>query len=554
MSKKPNAEFAKIQASLLKAYADFSRANGRHPSRADMLDQGHSRDQIRAHFGSLEKLKVAAGKAHPEIFAGIFDQDTLTEKRMEATRKEIHRFKRLVVTTAVTGCSVDEEFYNSLQTYCDLNDARLVVLISSDPAAIKNNFYLDPTLLDELVVYDDVAVNNNLFLSTIKLSAKQIDPVTSLGRIGQRNGSMIYASPKQRLKMAATSNHALPHAMWTTGAITTPGYDTDRYMSKRVSYLATHDHVMGALIVEIENKDVFHCRPIQADAEGCFADLGVLYSPNGVQAYRPQALVMGDWHSGSTCPKVVEATFEDANNIFERTQPLELVLHDFFDGMSINHHEEKDVLLRARRAELGKLNLAEEVKNCTVELNFLAAKAPCRIVASNHDDFLRRYLTEGRYLKEPANLRFAADLVGAAIDGANPLQVACEKSGLKHLDRIKWLKLDDDYKVAGVELGCHGHKGSNGSKGSTRAMENAYGNSVSGHTHTPEILRGAMVVGTSTVLHLDYNQGPSSWLNAHALVYPNGQKQLINIIEGKWSLPIAPRLAAALKAAAKKRR
>jgi hypothetical protein len=63
------------------------------------------------------------------------------------------------------------------------------------------------------------------------------------------------------------------------------------------------------------------------------------------------------------------------------------------------------------------------------------------------------------------------------------------------------------------------------------------GKSITGHKHSPGIFRDAFVVGTSTVLNLDYAAGaPSSWMNTHAVLYPNGKAQLINIIEGDFKL------------------
>ncbi len=90
--------------------------------------------------------------------------------------------------------------------------------------------------------------------------------------------------------------------------------------------------------------------------------------------------------------------------------------------------------------------------------------------------------------------------------------------------------------MADIELGAHGDKGANGARGSLLAMENAYGNSVSGHSHTPEILRGAWQVGTTSLLKLEYVKGPSSWMHTSCLVYPNGSRQLINAINGLWRL------------------
>jgi hypothetical protein len=137
------------------------------------------------------------------------------------------------------------------------------------------------------------------------------------------------------------------------------------------------------------------------------------------------------------------------------------------------------------------------------------------------------------YIKDPHNKKIALELALAMVNGLDPLKTGVEKY-LGADKPVTWLKRDEDYKIARIELGSHGDLGSNGGTHSLRSMENAYGNSVSGHTHTPEILRGAWQVGTCSLLKLDYNVGPSSWVHSSCVVYPNGGRQLINVINGKW--------------------
>jgi hypothetical protein len=59
---------------------------------------------------------------------------------------------------------------------------------------------------------------------------------------------------------------------------------------------------------------------------------------------------------------------------------------------------------------------------------------------------------------------------------------------------------------------------------------------VIGHSHQPGIDEGAYQVGTSTGLRLEYNQGPSAWLNAHCVVYASGKRSLLFVIDGEWRL------------------
>ena len=82
----------------------------------------------------------------------------------------------------------------------------------------------------------------------------------------------------------------------------------------------------------------------------------------------------------------------------------------------------------------------------------------------------------------------------------------------------------------------HGDRGPNGARGSIKNLRRIGVKSIIGHSHSPGIDEGAYQNGTSTRLRLGYNVGPSSWLNAHTVVYANGKRSLINIIDGKWRL------------------
>ena len=57
---------------------------------------------------------------------------------------------------------------------------------------------------------------------------------------------------------------------------------------------------------------------------------------------------------------------------------------------------------------------------------------------------------------------------------------------------------------------------------------------IIGHSHSPGIEEGCYQAGTSTNLRLEYNLGPSSWLNAHVVLYGNGKRAILPIIDGLW--------------------
>ena len=165
-----------------------------------------------------------------------------------------------------------------------------------------------------------------------------------------------------------------------------------------------------------------------------------------------------------------------------------------------------------------------------VELNNYAKKETV-IVKSNHDEFLDRWLEDGKYIKDPINFKLGHILAIAKYDGIDPLKFYFESG---HDTYIKFLKKDESFEIAQVQLGAHGNEGANGARGSLDAMEKSFKNSISAHTHHMRIVRGAWSVGTSTFLRIGYNTGSSSWTNTSALLYPNGMRQLISVIDGRW--------------------
>ncbi len=523
--------------SIISSYVRLAKKLKRDIRMKDLQAEGITKDMVSHHFGSLSALERIARNFKPDSFFDVPVEKLYSQKALASLRDDVQAHKRFVITTAVTGCNVHDKFYSSIKSYCEAKDAKLLILMAADPAhspSVKEWGTIAAKLKDETIVLEDTKLNSNFFLSTIKLSAKHIDPTTGLGRIGQRNGTFVYASPKQRLKAVPTSNSSLPHFMMTTGAITVANYKSEAYLSQRTAYIAEHDHVLGAVVVEIVDDKIYHFRQIQADSKGAFFDLGVKYSPSGISDSRPEAFVLGDWHAGSTDPLARKAWFD----VSAATNPKRIILHDAFDGMSINHHEKNYKILKAKRAERGQLSLEEEFKTMAADLESIAALTDeVVIVKSNHDQFLERYLQEAHYVSDPHNHRLSLALAMDMLDGKDPLKSAITaRLTPATAKKIRWLSIDDDHQIEGIQCGAHGHLGSNGARGSLQSMEAAYGNSVSGHSHTPEILRGAWCVGTSSHLKLDYNRGASSWLHSSCLIYQGGSRQLINSIEGQWNL------------------
>lgn len=492
----------------------------RYPTMADLATEGVTRAKLRTHYTSLEELK-------DDLV--VKSKDILDPIRTDVKRSIKPGVKRLIVTTAVAGAKADQGFLKSLDVYAKARSAEVVILVSVTDA---HTVTIDPSLKKYTIITTDTALNSKIGVLGIKNSAKKADPVTGLPRIGQRNGSFIGASPKQRLKFVATGPSTLPHALMTTGAVTLPNYTQSRDLITQLNYVSEQDHVMGAVVVELEDDTFFHFRQVQADSKGRFADLGKLYSPSGVKDYAPEAFVLGDWHSGETDPEAY-ACWEAVS---KATKVKSWIMHDMFSGNSINPHVRGKHLTRAKMAAENLLSLKDELDGFVKDVLSLSNRRKLVIVKSNHDEFLDRYLNDGMYLDDAPNHRLALDLACAVLDNKNPLQDYFENNAKKTKNPVKWLVRDESYKVADVELGQHGDIGSNGARGSAVSMESAYGKCVYGHSHTPNILRESWCVGTSTYLQLSYNRGASSWFHSSCLVYPNGQRQMINNIQGRYTI------------------
>ena len=393
MRKKPEVKTVSKKINISKLYARLAKKLKRDIRMQDLQDAGITKDMVTHHFGSLTSLEKVARSQYPGSFFDVTVDSLYSPKAIADLRQEVATSKRFVVTTAVNGCEVHPRFLASIKNYCKQNDASLLILVASDPAASRDKEWgtISSKLKDETIVIEDTRLNSNVFLSTIKLSAKHIDPTTGLGRIGQRNGTFIYASPKQRLKAVPVSNSTLPHFMMTTGAITVGNYKSDMYMSQRTAYIAEHDHVLGAIVVEIVDDKRYHFRQIQSDSKGAFYDLGVRYTPSECVKVQPEAFVLGDWHAGETDPGAKKAWFD----VSKLTKPKRILLHDAFDGISINHHERNYKLLKAKRAENNQLSLQNELSILSSDIQEIAELTDeVIVVKSNHDQFLERYLQE----------------------------------------------------------------------------------------------------------------------------------------------------------------
>ena len=150
------------------------------------------------------------------------------------------------------------------------------------------------------------------------------------------------------------------------------------------------------------------------------------------------------------------------------------------------------------------------------------------VVASNHDDMLDRAMYMGDWRDNLKNAEIFVNLLkiklsGEAENGLIPYLINKDFDS----EGVYALGIEESLMINGVELGMHGHKGPNGSKGSIKTFAKLPYKTVIGHSHAPGIQGNCYQVGISCAMKHGYNTGLSSWAYAGVTVNKHGMQQLI---------------------------
>ena len=433
--------------------------------------------------------------------------------------------KRYVLTTAQMGAKPHTKFLKTLETYCKINKAELIILPTAGKTVMEDK--LNEHFNNYNIVTKDTSLNSNLKISNYAIRPQQINPLTGIRRFAQGDKSFIFASTKQSMEYVPTSDGKFPKAVMTTGACTEPNYR----LNNRIGRIAKKDHTLGAVVVEVENDRFFHFRHLTSQKNGIFYDLNKRYNGKSIKEITEvPAFIVGDLHPYDINRVHQKCTFEQMQYL----NPKNVFLHDTFNGLSISHHNEGHYVRQYELSKLQGLNLERELKRTLKEITNYCNRTNgiVHIVPSNHDDHLSRYLDECRFIKDKGNQLIGSLLFSEYLQGFNPLE-----SGLEHVGELpENLHFIDSkgYKILGVELGQHGHLGANGGRGSIKSIEEANHKSVTGHSHSACKNRNTYKVGTSTNLRLHYNKGYSSWSQTNGVLYQNGNVQLLNTVGSHW--------------------
>jgi hypothetical protein len=314
------------------------------------------------------------------------------------------------------------------------------------------------------------------------------------------------------------------------------------YSDSKAGKMGEFHHTLGACVVDIVGKKFFMYQ-VNAEKDGSFIHLDRRYTPTHSEKAPPaDGIAFGDTHRAFIDRKVETTTFGEGG-IVDTLDPKYMVFHDLHDGYAENPHHRKDPFVKQAKHISRKGNVQAEVMEDIRWLDKVIGNRIGVLVPSNHDNFLRRWITDTDWRYDPGNALFymktAIAMLESTTMGAGGSETVdpflywvAEK--IQKRTKIKLLKRDDSFVLSGVEMALHGDMGPNGSRGSRMALRRIGVKSVIGHSHSPGIEEGCYQTGTSTSLRLEYNKGPGSWLNTHCVVYANGKRSLINIIDGEW--------------------
>jgi hypothetical protein len=456
-------------------------------------------------------------------------------------RKTIPRSKVYVVTYAQNATPVHKPFFAALQVYCRARGATLIVIPGryKNPTSLWNEnnetdewwaaetqpFLFDgvKTLGDHLTIHGDISIQ-----PTAKTPLSDFEVYAGAC-------SAVFGHPRLQLRTVATGKRRYPRILTTTGACTLPNYTRSKAGKKAEAH-----HVFGATVIEQGSK-LFHMRQINATKDGSFIDLDVAYDARGTRpAARPLGIVFGDIHVDMSDSQVLAASFTRPDSMMRRLQPVYAVYHDVLHFGSRSHHKRHDFSDRYRRARgLATDDVAEEV---IAAVRFLDEMTPqstqAIVVRDNHSAHFDRWLNEADFRSDPKNARFFIDAWSLKLEkfeatGAwTPAFELCYE--IMGEARARFLQRDDPFKLGDIEVSFHGHSGANGSRGSLGGFAKLGVKSIVAHTHTPGIQDGCTMVGVGGALDQEYNELPSSWMNTHCIVYANGKRSLVNIIDGEW--------------------
>lgn len=378
-----------------------------------------------------------------------------------------------------------------------------------------------------------------LWCGELNILPTAVNPLSGLESYTGRT-SGIFPHAKFAMNSVASGKHEATKLNYTTGTIT-----QRNYIQKKAGLKAEHSHGYGALLVEVIPDGSWFVRQLMAAPDGSIQDLGLLAREGLVtEGNRVEAVTWGDVHARMLDPIVKDLSW-GTNGILETLKPRYQFVHDVLDFRSRNHHEVKNSLRMFARYTSGTDSVEDEVREVGKLLDSITQDwCETIVVDSNHDRAMERWIIDTDYRRDPINAEYYLKATLACHEAVRTqnknfhlLEWAIRNCG--HGQNVRFLREDESMVVCrdhegGIECGMHGHFGPNGMRGNILAFTRMGRRANVGHSHSAAIHHGVFQAGTSSLLDLGYNKGPSSWSHSHIITYPEATRTIITMWNGRW--------------------
>jgi len=471
------------------------------------------------------------------------------------------KVKRYILTCVQNNTHLHEGLWTNLQTLAAHDDAQIMVSRytynkesygekaikpGSGKASDHQELWYDPRIED--YVYDKSAelAPGLVWCGEVNILPTAVRPLSGFESYTGR-ASGIFPHPKLALDSIASGKHEPTKFNYTTGTLT-----QRNYIQKKAGQKADFHHCYGALLVEVDHEGSWWVRQLNADSDGTIYNLDMRIERGMISTgHRVKAVNPGDIHAGFTDP-VVKQVIWGKSGVMDRLKPEYQFAHDLLDFHSRNHHEARDPHKRFERFVKKQDNVAVEVDGVRALLNEIE-RPDCQtvVVDSNHDNALTRWLKDADARHDPINAIFYHEaqlalyrsIAALNTDKFHLLEWACRRAALDNdaVHRARFLREDESFIICrdqhgGIECGMHGHLGPNGARGGAAAFAKMGRKANVGHTHSTSIHDGVYTAGTSSLLDMGYNRGPSSWSHSFIVTYQNGKRCICTIWRGKaWA-------------------
>ena len=493
--------------------------------------------------GIKHRFKCKSCKSHFystfSVANDIFIKDNIsytpTYKRDDSwISSKIDNKVKFVITSAQANVDINIQFLKTLENYCAFNGAQLLILPTSHETSITTY----PKEIEKYLVDNNFSLNKNVkVLGSIKINSTALNPLSGLGSLS-KGSSIVIGHPQLQMMTLPVQSDDSPIIMTTTGTLS-----INKFSDSKAGYRAGFNSIHSATIVELDG-DMFHIRQLEFDNIGVY-DFENYYTTSTIvcDGSSVEAIVTGDEHVTFADEVVKEVTY-GVNGIVDTLKPKYIVRHDIFDAHSISHHHRNNALMSHKKMSNNSNDVQKEiVKTIQHIIDTTPSKCINVLVASNHNEHLNRWLAETDIKLEPWNAlayHYLMFLTLSHIEATDEIpdvfRLYTEDTFVDNECMVKFLNRSESFKIKGIEIALHGDKGSNGARGTRSQFAMLPAKTIIGHGHSPGITQNCYQTGTSSLLKLEYNQGLSGWVQSHVLIYKNGTRQIINIINGKYRL------------------